>query len=150
MNVYLKRSCNSFAISAFAALLVNLSVDVLGNQLCITPFISMSPKYVALFPTPVIATYVNILLYGLIGAVFAGMTFVFDIDRLGFLLQNVIYFFITGLIWSMVVILLWQLQNYPPALIFTLLGYAVTYMIIGLIQYNNLKQDISMINEQLQ
>ena len=77
MKEVLKRSVFSFFISSFAGVTVNLIIDCIVNASGKAGFISMSPDYVRLFPTPVIAAYVNVLLYGLIGFTFSVMTFIF-------------------------------------------------------------------------
>lgn len=149
MKEILRRGCISFAISAFLGLMVNLLIDVIGNIVGNPAFISMSPGFVAMFPTPAMAAYVNVLVYGAIGATFAMMTFVFDCDRIGFLIQSVIYFVTTGIVCTAVTILLWQLHHYPQALIGTLSGYGVTYIIMGIAQFKRLKADIREVNERI-
>ena len=71
MKEVLKRGFTSFALSSFAGLIVNLIIDIIMNARGLEGFSSMSPDYVALFPSVTIAAYVNILLYGVIGATFA-------------------------------------------------------------------------------
>ncbi len=146
----LKRGAISFSISAMAGLIVNLTIDVIVNAAGKEGFISVSPDTRALFPTPAIAAYVNVLLYGLIGATFATMTFIFEIDRLGFILQGILYFLTTGTVLTVITTFIWQLHRYPQALIPTIAGYAVTYLIMGINQYRTLKRDISDINRELE
>ena len=55
MKEVLKRGFTSFALSAFAGLLVNLIIDIIMSSVLKTGFISMSPDYVALFPSVTIA-----------------------------------------------------------------------------------------------
>ncbi len=149
MKEYLKRAVVSFAISAFCGLVVNLLVDVIINATGNEGFVSISPEARSLFPTTAIAAYVNVLLYGLIGATFAGMTFLFDIDRIGFVVQSILYFITTAVVLVGITILLWQLHRHPQALIPTIAGYAVTYLIMGIQQYRELKKNIKEINEEL-
>ena len=145
----IKRSAVSFSISAFVGLLVNLLIDVIANKAGAAGFVSISPETRALFPTQAIAAYVNVLLYGAIGATFAGMTFIFEIDRLGFIIQEILYFIVTAAILALITILLWQLHRYPKALIPTLAGYGLTYLIMGIVEYRELKKNIADINETL-
>ena len=149
MKEYLKRAVVSFAISAFCGLVVNLLVDVIINATGNEGFVSISPEARSLFPTTAIAAYVNVLLYGLIGATFAGMTFLFDIDRIGFVVQSILYFITTAVVLVGITILLWQLHRHPQALIPTIAGYAVTCLIMGIQQYRELKKNIKEINEEL-
>lgn len=147
MKECIKRGLMSFAISAFAGALVNLIIDIIVNLSGKTGFNSMSPDYVALFPSITIAAYVNILLYGVIGVTFATAAYIFEVERIGFIIQSVIYFVITSAVCVGITMLLWQLHKYPAAFICTLAGYAVTHVIMIVISYRNLKDDIKVINE---
>lgn len=150
MKSVIKRIFVSFSYSAFSGLIVNLLIDAIVNGVSAQDgFISMSPEYVALFPTPVVAAYVNILLYGLIGAAFAGMSFVFEIDRIGYVFQNVIYFIGTSVVLTIITFVIWQLWKYPTALICTLCGYAASFLIMGVAQYRRLKRDVEEIDSIL-
>ncbi len=126
----------SFAISSFAGLLVNLLIDVIVNATGrIDYFISMPPEFVGMFETPVIAAYVNALLYGVIGATFAMMTFLYGIERLGFVIQSILCFCGTSSVLVIITMILWQLQKYPTAFIWTLVGYGVSFLIMGVMQF---------------
>lgn len=147
MKEHLKRGLTSFAISSFAGLLVNLIIDLIANLTGHTGFVSMTQDYIALFPSIVLAAYVNILLYGVIGATFAMATIIYDIERMGFIIQSIIYFLITSSICMAITIFLWQLYKYPAAIICTLLGFAVSHVLMITNEYRRLKADIKVINE---
>ena len=145
----IKKMCISFAASSFAGLAVNLIIDATVNAGGKEGFISMSPEFCALFPTPAIAAYVNLVLYGVIGAAFAGMTFVFELTRIGILIQSILYFIVTAGVCVGITVLVWQLHHHPQAMISTLAGYGVTYIIMGFVMYRRLKQDVEEINMEL-
>lgn len=147
MKEVLKRGFTSFALSSFAGLIVNLIIDVIMNARGLEGFSSMSPDYVALFPSVTIAAYVNILLYGVIGATFALSVYIYEVERIGFIIQSLIYFIITSSVCVGITILLWQLHKYPAAFISTLAGYLATHIIMMVIEYRKLKADIKVINE---
>ena len=147
MKEVLKRGFTSFALSSFAGLIVNLIIDIIMNARGLEGFSSMSPDYVALFPSVTIAAYVNILLYGVIGATFALTTYIYEVERIGFIIQSIIYFVITSSVCVGITILLWQLHKYPSAFISTLAGYLATHIIMMVIEYRKLKADIKVINE---
>ena len=150
VRTILKRGAISFAISSVAGLLVNLIIDIIVNLSGKEDFVSVSPGIRELLPTPTIAAYINVLLYGMIGATFAMMTFIFEIDRLGFVVQGILYFISTGIVLVVITVFIWKLHRYPQALISTIAGYAVTYMIMGITQYKTLKKDINDINRKLE
>ena len=147
MKEVLKRGITSFVLSSFAGLLVNLIIDIIMNAKGMTGFNSMSPDYVALFPSVTIAAYINVFLYGIIGVTFALSALIYEVEKMGFLIQCIIYFVITSVVSVGITMLLWQLHKYPAAFISTLAGYAVTYVIMTVIEYKKLKADIKVINE---
>jgi len=150
MKTILKRIAISFAISSFAGLIVHLLIDLGVNYFDnIAGFVSVPTEFAAHFATPTIAAYFNILVYGVIGATFSGMTFVFELDRLGFLLQYIIFFCATSIVLTFITACLWKLQTTPIALIFTIIGYGISFVIMGLVQYRLVKQDIKDINEMI-
>lgn len=146
----LKKGAVSFALSAFCGLIINLIIDIVINATGHTGFCSISPDFLALFPTTAMAAYVNLLLYGVIGATFSMMTFVYDLEKIGFAFQSIIYFVVTSTVCILITTLLWQLHRYPAALISTLAGYAVTHVIMFTVSYRKLKNDIQEINTQLE
>ncbi len=150
MKEILKRGFRGFAMSALIGTAVNMLIDIILNAAGEENFISMSPEFINLFPTPVIAAYVNVFLYGIIGAVFSAMTIIYDVYKLGIVLQNIIYFLVTAPVAIGIAVLIWQLHHYPQAIISTFAGYGVCYLIIGILQYRKLKEDIRQINEELE
>ena len=147
MKEILKRGLISFTLSSFAGLLVNLIIDIIMNARGMTGFTSMSPDYVALFPSVTIAAYVNVFLYGIIGMTFALSSLIYEVERMAFIIQSIIYFVITSAVSVGITMILWQLHKYPAAFISTLSGYAATYVIMTVIEYRKLKADIKVINE---
>lgn len=145
----LKNGVISFAIGSFSGLIVNLIIDAVANALGAENFCSISPSFQALFPTSAMAAYVNVLLYGCISASFAVMTFIYDLERIGFVIQSIIYFLTTGGACLLITMLLWQLQRYPEALFGTLACYALTHVIMITMAYKKLRKDVSEINREL-
>ncbi len=145
-----KRCAFSFAISAISGLVVNMLIEMIVRQVTgVKDFIPISLEYMELFPTVTLALEVHILLYGLIGMTFAAMMFIFECHSIGFLIQNILYFLATSVVWIPIVTFVWQLQKYPSALIGTLTGFGVTYGIISAIAYYSIKKDVKQINEML-
>ena len=145
----MKNGAISFAIGSFSGLIVNLIIDIVANALGAEGFCSITPNFQALFPTSAMAAYINVLLYGCISASFAFMTFIYDVERIGFLIQSIIYFVVTSTVCLLITMLLWQLQRYPKALLGTLACYAVTHVIMITTAYRKLRKDVSEINQEL-
>lgn len=145
------RSATSFSISAMCGLITNMLIELIVRQVTqLDKYVPFSPEFIQLFPSKSIAVEVDILLYGLIGAVFAAGTFIFEKERLSFLVQNIIYFIMTSMVWIPIVVFMWQLQNHLQALIGTLSGFVITYVIIIVVSYKEIQQDINKINESLE
>lgn len=142
---YAKKSLFSFMISAMAGMLVLLIIETISRA-CGNDRNPLTPEFLALFPSDTIAFGVDILLYGMFGLAFAGWSFLYEIDRLGFVVQNMLYMLGTGIIWIPIVMLMWKLYKYPPAMIFTIAGFVVTHIIMSIIIYNNTKKEVNSIN----
>lgn len=147
MNEYLRKGIKAFAVTATIEVVINLIINIVMELIGVKGFSSMSPEFRNMFPTNEIAMYANIFVYGFIGTIFAVGSFVFDIDRLGFIIQNIIYLVLTGTAIVGITVLVWQLHRYHMAMACTIAGYGVTYLIIGIVEYRKLKEDIRQINE---
>ena len=146
----LKRISFSFAISCCCGLVVYMLLELIGNVLLgLNDFSGMTPEYLALFPSETLALGVAVLCHGLIGATFAVATFIYEKIELGFILQNVIYFLLTGVVWIPVICFVWQLYRYPAALISTIGGFAMTYVVMSIVGYNITKKEVAEINAKL-
>ncbi len=141
----------SFMISAFISMMINMLIELIVQLITkdIT-FSPLSPEFRAVFATESMAVYVNTLLYGLIGATFAGCSVIYELERIGYILQNLLFYICTACVWVPIVMTMWQLWRYPSALIGTLAGFAVTYLIMTIVGYRIKKQEIADINQLLQ
>lgn len=146
MKLVLSRAGKSFLLSCICGLIVNLLIDTIVTMISGNAFVSIPVDFKESFPSPVQAAYVNVLLYGIIGASFGGFTCIYECNRIGFIIQNIIYFIATSAVWFTISICIWQLQRYFSALICTLCGYIVTYIIVTVLQYRQLKQNVAEIN----
>lgn len=144
------RALSSFCYSTSCGLIVNLLIELIVQR--ITGDLTFSPlssEFIAMFPSQTIAVEINALLYGCIGFSFSAAMFVYELERLGFIIQNIIYFLITSIVWLPILIFMWHLQRYPQALISTIVCFAVTYIIMSCIGYHTIKKDVSIINQAL-
>ncbi|MGN0431677.1 MAG: DUF3021 family protein [Lachnospiraceae bacterium] len=150
MKKWMMRTGTSFAISAICGLVVNMLVELIIRAVTGEQDIPMvSREFTALFPSKTVAVEVNILLYGVIGASFAAAAFVYEKDSIGFLIQNLLYVLMTGMVWVPIVCLLWQLQKNIPALLSTLGGFLMTYLIMTFVGYRMTRKEVEDINHML-
>lgn len=147
----MKRCAASFCISTVCAVIVYMLIEIIVCMVTgMEEFSPVSAEFTSLFPSATIAFGVNALLHGVIGAAFSVMMFIYELDHIGFIIQNILYCLATGIIWLPIVTLLWQLQNYPSALIGTLIGFAGTYVIMSIVAYRLTRKDVEQINDFLE
>ena len=150
MKKWMIRIGTSFAISAISGLVVNMIIELVMRTVTgIEDFPMVSQEFTALFPSKNLAVEVNILLYGMIGAVFSAATFIYEKDNVGFLIQNLLYMIMTACVWVPIVCMLWQLQKNMPAFISTLGGFMLTYMIMSFVGYQMTRKEVEDINRLL-
>lgn len=146
----IKRATFSFIISSFCGLVVYLLIEfIIGVVIGVEGFTGLTPEYLSLFPTETLALGVAVLSHGLIGAVFSAATSIYEKEKIGFILQNVIYVLITGMVWIPIICFVWQLYRYPAALFCTIGGFVLTYVIMSVVGYNITKKDVAQINARL-
>ena len=146
----LKRSVFGFLNSCAVSTIALLIIELVARNIFQFHFSPITPEFEALFPSTIMAIEVDILLYGVIGFVFSFMSFIFEKDRIGFILQNIIYCFATGIIWIPIITFIWQLWRYPEALFCTIIGFVMTYIIISISMYHKTRREVAEINKQLQ
>ena len=151
MKMWIKRISLSFAVSMFCGLLVNMLTEIVVRAVTgVQEFPMVSAEFTELFRSKTIATEVNILLYGVIGAVFSAAALIYEQDKIGFLFQNLFYMLMTGMVWVPIVCLLWQLQKNPPAFISAICGFVMTYLVMTVVGYRITKKEVEGINRMLE
>lgn len=145
----LKRCIYGAITSAFCGLIVLALIEIIVRGISGEDFVPLTPEYIEMFPSLSMAIEADILLYGIIGFIFSAMSFIYEKDRIGFVVQNMIYFVGTGVVWIPIVVFMWQLQKYPQALLCTILGFAITYVVMTVVGYKTTKKDVNKINEAL-
>lgn len=146
----IKRASFSFIISSFCGLVVYILMEfIVSVVIGVEGFSGLTPEYLAKFPSETLALGVAVLSHGLIGAAFAVATSVYEKVEIGFIVQNLIYVLVTGVVWVPIICFVWQLYRYPSALFFTIGGFVLTYVIMSVIGYNITKKEVAEINAKL-
>ncbi len=146
----IKRASFSFIISSFCGLVVYLLIEyIVGVVIGVEGFTALTPEYLAKFPSETLALGVAVLSHGLIGAAFGAASSIYDKVEIGFILQNVIYVLLTGIVWVPIICFVWQIYRYPAALFSTIGGFVLTYVIMSVIGYNSTKKEVAQINARL-
>lgn len=148
MKKHLLKIIKSFAYSCVVSMIILALIELISTALGhrLSP---LTPEFISYFPSETIAVEVDILLYGIFGVTFSAMSFIYEKDSLGFVVQNIIYCLGTAVVWIPIVTFIWQLWKYPQALICTIMGFLVTYAIMTIVAYNTTRKDISDVNRLL-
>lgn len=148
MKKHLLKIIKSFAYSCVISMIILALIELISTALGhrLSP---LTPEFISYFPSETIAVEVDILLYGIFGVTFSAMSFIYEKDSLGFVVQNIIYCLGTAVVWIPIVTFIWQLWKYPQALICTIMGFLVTYAIMTIVAYNTTRKDISDVNRLL-
>lgn len=144
-----KRIGMAFVFTAFWGMACNMIIEIVVRIVSGIDYSPLTPEFIAMFPSVTIAYGVDMLLYGVIGLAFSSMLFIYEIDRIGFVLQNAIYYLVTGIVWIPIVAVLWQLWRYPQALVCTIVGFVMTDVIMTVIGYRTTKRNIRELNAAL-
>lgn len=145
----IKRFVSSFMYTSFFAMLSNLLIETVVRMVSGFDYSPITPEYIAMFPSVTIAYGVDLLLYGVLGMAFSGFLFIYEQDRIGFVVQSLLYCLCTGVVWIPIVTFLWQLWRYPEALICTVIGFALTNIVMIIVGYRTTKKSIAQVNEAL-
>lgn len=148
--VIMKRALFSFIISSFCGLVVYLLIEYfIGVVIGVEGFTALTPEYLAKFPSDTLALGAAVLLHGMIGASFAAAASIYEKAEIGYILQNMIYVLLTGMVWIPIICFVWQLYRYPAALFSTVGGFVLTYVVMSVVGYNSTKKEVEQINARL-
>ena len=131
----LKKALRRAAFSAPACMLINQLVGV-----CISlsnadgRYSPVTPAFAARFPSDTAAVIVQLLLIGLVGAVFAACSVIFEIERWSFLKQGLVHLAITSAVCVPVCLYCWMPESAAGALILCA-SWLFTYTATWLSQY---------------
>ncbi len=146
----IKKCLNAFIYSTFFGVLINLIIELIVRAVSGFDYSPITPEFQALFPSVTMAVFADALLYGVIGFIFSFMLFIYNYDKLGFVVQNIIYYVGTAIVWMPIIIFIWQLQKYTSALISTIIAFIVVEIIMTVIAYSITKKNIAEINSMIE
>lgn len=146
----LKKILLRSAISATASIVINQLVTIIISlTIGDGRYFPVTPAFAAMFESELAPVIVQLLLVGLIGAVFAGSSVIFDIESWSFLRQGIIHLAITSAVFIPVALICWRPVN--PAGILSLTGSLVfVYGCTWLSRYLTWRSSIRKLNARIQ
>lgn len=139
----LNRAWNGFAY----AVAINLFVYFI--MICIKGNLPLVPSYREYVGNDAFAIMLQLMLVGVMSAVFAGGTVIFDESRIGLLWQSLLYFIVTSIVWIPVFGFCFGLFVYRQTMISFSLSYIGTYVICWLVTYRTSRKEVETINMRL-
>lgn len=112
-------------------------------------FLPVFPEFAARFSSEILAVIVQCILIGITSASFGFWSIIMEFDRLGLLVQSILYFVLTAIVWIPVAIVCWGLGTYVSTFISISLSYLIAYIISWAIQYRYCKESVKQINQKL-
>ncbi len=144
------RGINSFmyAIGIYVVIqtVVVAIVEAITGESGMIPVV---PEFAAHFSNSYMAVYTQALLIGLTSAVFGAGSVILELERIGLLVQSVLYFVVTMAVWVPVGCICWGLHKYPTAMISVSLSYVISYSISWAVQYRQCRKNVEKINRKL-
>ena len=134
---------NGFCYTIAITLCVELFILVItGNPV-------MLPEFAERYESETIALGVQLLLVGVMSGVTATGTAIFELKRLGILVQSVLFLLLMLAVWIPVACYVWGFHKYVMSMVSTLASIIVTYGICWGIQYKLCRRDVQEINQRL-
>ena len=128
----LKKMLTRALVSAPASMLINQLVGICVSLARADGRSSpVTPAFAARFSSDTTAVIVQLLLIGLVGAVFAACSVIFEIERWSFLKQGLFHLGITSVVLIPVCLYCWRPENAVWAMVLAgswLLSYAATWL----------------------
>ena len=141
------RGINSFLYAIAINVILSVIIMVAVNK---PDFIPILPDFAARFSSGTMALLVQTILIGISSAAFGFWSIIMEFERISLLLQSIIYFILTAMVWIPVSILCWDLWKDSLSFITIVTSYLVSYVITWIIQYRNCKDSINQINKKLE
>lgn len=142
----LARGLTAFAFGIAGGQMVVMIVALISGNPDFTPLV---PEFAARFNSTLIAVGVQNLCTGLVGLAFGLSSFIFDIEKWGFLRQAAVYFMLTAAVWIPVSIFCWGLGTHPSALFSVLASFIFSYALTLFLQHMHCKKAVLLINKKL-
>lgn len=141
------RGINSFLYAIAINVILSVIIMATVNK---PDFIPILPDFAARFSSETMALLVQWILIGISSAAFGFWSIIMEFERISLLLQSVLYFLLTAMVWIPVSILCWDLGKDIFSFITIVTSYLISYVITWIIQYRNCKDSINQINKKLE
>lgn len=138
------RAINSFMYSVGITVLLQFIFI-----LCFEGMLPVLPEFGARFSNETAALLTQTILIGVCSAFFGGGSVIMELEKIGLIVQSVLYFILTAAVWVPVACLCWGIHKYPSALLSVSVSYLISYAISWTVQFKECKKNVAEINIRL-
>ena len=132
---------NGFMLSMFVSLIVEFVIAQITGH-------GVTPGFAARFNCEAAAVLAQLGLVSVIGMTFAGAAMVFEIEKWSYLKQGAVHFLITAAVWMPIAWLCWSPVR-GRGLVFSIIGWTLTYIVNWLVQYLLARRNIRKLNRSI-
>lgn len=149
--IMIRKAITRAMSSFFYAIGINVVMAAILMAVVTKPgFIPVHPDFAAKFSSDLEAVIVQWILIGLTSAAFGGWSVILEMERIGLLLQSILYFILTAIVWIPVSIYCWNLGENLYSFIMIIASYLTSYIVTWTIQYRLCRRNIEAINRRIE
>ncbi len=140
------------AVRALNSFMYSVGITVILQFVLLSCFEGMPPvlpEFEAHFPNETTALLAQTILIGISSAFFGGGSVIMELEKIGLIVQSVLYFILTAAVWVPVACFCWGIHKYPSALLTVSVSYFIAYAISWMIQFKECKKNVAAINLRL-
>lgn len=139
----LEKGIYGFSIAVAINTIIFCFMGLFGGQ------VFFVPEFGARFKDPATAVVVELIMIGFSSASLSAGTVIMELERLSLVVQSLLYFLVTLVVWVGVGCYCWGMNKYPQAFIVVLTSYTFSYILCWIIQYRICNRQVREINERL-
>lgn len=142
----------NIAFRALNSFMYSVGITVVLQFILLSLFEGMPPvlpEFGARFPNETAALLTQTILIGVCSAFFGGGSVIMELEKIGLIVQSVLYFALTAAVWVPVACVCWGIHKYPSALLTVSASYLISYFISWMVQFKECKKNVAEINVRL-
>ena len=140
----LKRILSGLAHGFCVSIAITLIIQMI--VMSITKQVPVLPEFEERIGSPVLAFGMQLILIGCMSAITSAGTAIFELHKIGLVVQSFIFLMIMLAAWIPVACIAWGFHKYIVSMIVTICSIVVSYVISWFIQYKLCRRDIDEIN----
>lgn len=142
----------NIVVRAINSFMYSVGITVVIQFVLLSCFEGMPPvmqEFGARFSGETVASLTQTMLIGLCSAFFGGGSVIMELEKIGLVVQSILYFMLTAAVWVPVACVCWGIHKYPSALVSVSASYLIAYFISWTVSFKQCKKNVAEINVRL-